>query len=226
LSSITYDESVATKKYFDEEKATKFIEHIFKKLACFNKSEDVKEFLTKVDEKLKEKGDLVELLNSLENELINITTETEELKEFFTNPYNALFKDENGYYAILLNGKFSDVKVPQGFNANQVRKLVKESADSYAEAFSSNFNNDKEKNTFLNNIKATINKLDSKEPLEYESACEKYLFEFLSKKGVSEETFNEVLEELGLRLVKQGNLYFRKTEYETYSEYKKIKFRY
>ena len=38
----------------------------------------------------------------------------------------AMSKDENGYFAVIKNGKFSDVKRPFGFNPNQMKKIIKE----------------------------------------------------------------------------------------------------
>ena len=227
LSNITYEESSAQKKYFNEEKAIKFIEFIFKKYAVTITSENGEDkFASEVASKLKKEDDLTIKLNELENEFVNKFYETDEVKEFFTNPYNALFKDEKGYYAVILNGKFSDVKRPQSFIANQVKKLVKESLDEYVADYSYEFSGDKERNALLNSVKAEINKCNKTEASDIEKVLEDAFYSYLSKKGVKREDFDKYLEEKGLRLAKQGNNYFRKKAYDKYAEYKKIEFRY
>ncbi len=227
LSKIVYDEAVSQKKYFSFEKAVKFIEFIFKKYAVTvscKLGED--KFSDNVSKKVKEGCDLIELLSELENEFVNAFLETEEAQKFFTNPYNALFKDEKGYYAVILNGRFSDVKRPQGFLLNQVKKLVKESLDEYMDDYYSSFNSDKERIAVSNAIKAEINKCAKTEASELEAVLENALYNQLSKKGVKKQVFDKYLEEKGLRLVKQGNNYFRKKAFESYALYKKIEFRY
>ena len=222
LSNLKYD-----KKYFDDNKACLFIEFIFKKYLCFYNSKNGEvEFVSKVNEKLKNQSNLLETLKSLENELLSIVGESEEFTKFFTNPYNALYKDENGYYAVILNGKYTDILRPFGYNTNQLKKLVKESLDIYVEDFLSKFNSEKEKSSLLNKIKADINKSQTTEADLLEKEMETSLYNFLSQKGVSESTFNDYLENKGLKLVKQGNYYFRKKAYDNYAEYKKIEFRY
>ncbi len=225
-SLISLDGLKIDKKYFDENKAKTFIEFVFKKYFCFygNKS-DKAEFFSKVKTAIDGASDLVSAFVSLENELVKLMGESEELSKFLSSPYNALFKDENGYYAVIVNGRFSDVIKPTAFNANQLKKLVKESVDAYVEDFSSKFNSDKEKNTAINKIKADLNKSQTNECAELEKEMETLVYGVLQSKGVSEKAFEEYLEEKGYRLIKQGNL-FRKKAYETYAEYKKIEFRY
>lgn len=227
LSLCTYDESVAQKKYFNNEKAVKFIEFIFKKYAVTvsNKNGEDK-FSEEVLSKIKDNADLIETLKNLENEFVNKFTETNEVKEYFTNPYNVLFKDEKGYYAVILNGKFSDVKRPQHYIANQVKKLVKESLDEYISDYSSYLNNEKEKSTILNNLKAEINKCDKTESSEIEEVLETSLYNYLAKKGVQKADFDSYINDKGLKLIRQGNNYFRKKAYDNYALYKKIEFRY
>ena len=62
----------------------------------------------------------------------------------------ALFNDENGYYAVIQKGKFSDVKRPFGFNPNQMKKIIKENIDEYLLDNKHNFKSDKEFNAFTN----------------------------------------------------------------------------
>ncbi len=227
LQNISYDENIVQKKYFNDEKAVKFIEFIFKKYAVTVTSENGEDkFASEVSSKIKKEDDLIKKLSELENEFVNKFYETEEVKGFFTNPYNALFKDENGYYAVILNGKFSDVKRPQGYIANQIKKLVKESLDEYLIDYAHHFNSEKEKNSILNSVKAEINKSTQTDASELEKVLENAFYNFLSKKGVKKESFDKYLEEKGLKLIKQGNNYFRKKAYEKYAEYKKIEFRY
>lgn len=227
LSQIDLNNFKYDKKYFDENKARLFIEFIFKKYLCFNDSGNgEREFVSKVSDKIKDESNLLTALTSLENELLSIAGESDEFTKFFTNPYNALYKDEKGYYAVILNGKYTDVQRPFGYNANQLKKLVKESLDAYVEDFSVRFNSEKEKSAFLNKIKAEINKSQTTDVQVLEKEIETSIFNFLSQKGVNEKQFEGYLVNKGLRLVKQGNYYFRKKAQETYAEYKKIEFRY
>ena len=215
------------KKPFELEKAKQFVLFIFKKFFCFNKVEiKVSEFIKKLEKALENESDLLNLLTRFTNSLIDdIGVETEDIKTFFTNPYNALFEDEGGYYAVIKNGKFSDVKRPFGFNPNQLKKVIKETFDIYANDFRVKFRNDKEYNTFINNLKAEVNK-SNLNPLELEKACEDKLISQLVSNGVSKDAVVKYLETKGLSLVKQGNYYFRKKAYEEFAEYKKIEFRY
>ncbi len=227
LSQISLDNLKYDKKYFDDNKARLFIEFIFKKYLCFyNSNNGEAEFVSKVGERVKGESDLLSILTTLENELLSITGETEEFTKFFTNPYNALYKDEKGYYAVILNGKYTDIQRPFGYNANQLKKLVKEAVDIYVQDFSSRFNSEKEKSAFLNKIKADINKSQAIDAQVLEKEMETLTFNYLSQKGVSEKAFEDYLVNKGLRLVKQGNYYFRKKAQENYAEYKKIEFRY
>ena len=227
LSSIEFDEKQMQKKYFDNAKALKFIHFIFKKyLVLNNVSKEEDSYISDIENKISNDEDLVSALNRLENEFVNLTYESDELKAYFTNPYNALFKDDKGYYAVILNGKYSDVKRPQGYIANQIKKVVKETIDEYVEDFASSFNSDKERNTFINNIKAEVNKFNYNEPLELQSFMEEYLYNFLKKKNVTKEFFDSYILDKGLTLEKQGNFYYNKKAYQRYAEYKKIEFRY
>ena len=226
LSQISLDGLKIDKKYFDENKAKTFIEFIFKKYLClYGDGRLEKEFAFKIKPAIDESNDLLKTLIFLENELLKIVGETEEIKAFFTSPYNALYKDENGYYAVIVNGRFSDVNRPTSFNTNQLKKLVKESVDVYFEDFSSKFQNEKEKNTYINKIKADLNKSEKTECSDLEKEMETLVFNALKGKGVTEKAFENYLEDRGYRLIKQGNL-FRKKAYQRYAEYKKIEFRY
>ena len=224
ISQISLDGLKIDKKYFDNNEAKNFVEFIFKKYFCLYGDKSLeKSFLSKV--KSSDSSDLVKCLITLENELVKLVGETEEIKAFLTSPYNALFKDDNGYYAVIVNGRFSDVNRPASFNYNQLKKLVKEAVDVYLEDFSSKFHSEKEKNTYINKIKADLNKSQANECAELEKEMEILVFSVLKDKGVTEKAFEEYLEEKGYRLIKQGNL-FRKKAYQRYAEYKKIEFRY
>ncbi len=226
MSQISFEGLKIDKKYFDENKAKSFIEFIFKKYFCLLGDKNLeKGFLDNVKTTVDCSSDLVKTLTTLENELVKTAGESEEITTFFTSPYNALFKDENGYYAVIVNGRFSDVNKPVSFNNNQLKKLVKESVDAYIEDFSSKFHSEKEKNTFINKIKADLNKSQANECAELEKEMEDLVFSALKDKGVTEKHFEEYLEEKGYRLIKQGNL-FRKKAYQKYADYKKIEFRY
>ena len=226
LSMITLSEDW-NKKPLQEEKARAFCLYIFKKYLCFNKiSFDATSFLEKFEKELLESDDLLKTLTNFENEFIDLLGgETEEIKEYFTNPYNALFKDEDGYFAVIYKGKFSDVKRPFGFNPNQMKKIIKENLEVYLADFKQKFKSDKEFNTVTNTLKAEVNK-SSLAPVELERACLDKLYEVLSKSGLKKSAFDAYVEEKGLTIVKQGNYYFRKKAYEDYAEYKKIEFRY
>ncbi len=226
LSEITLD-SEWDKKPLEEGRAKDFVLFIFKKFFCFNKlTSGESSFIKTVESALANEGNLLEILTSLTNDLIEyVGEETDEIKAFFTNPYNALFKDENGYFAVIKKGKFSDVKRPFGFNPNQMKKIIKETFDEYALNFKGKFRSDKEYNTFVNGLKAEVNKSNAN-PLDLEKYCLEKLTAVLTANGVSESTIISYVQEKGLSLIKQGNYYFRKKAYDEYAEYKKIEFRY
>ncbi len=215
------------KKPLPEDRAKAFCSFIFKKYLCFNKiSFNADNFLEKLQSALNESKDLLKTLTEYENDFIDLLGgETEELKAYFTNPYNALFKGEDGYFAVIYKGKFSDVKRPFGFNPNQMKKIIKENLEEYLKDFKPKFKSEKEYNAFSNTLKAEVNKSELA-PIELEKSCVSKLFEVLSKNGLSQPAFESYLEEKGYLLVKQGNYYFRKKAYEEYAEYKKIEFRY
>ena len=226
LSQITLDDEWE-KKPLANDRAKDFVLYIFKKYFCFNKSSSGEAgFIKTVEEALKEDSNLVETLTKLTNDLIEyVGEETEEIKTFFTNPYNALFSGENGYFAAIKKGKFSDVKRPFGFNPNQMKKIVKETFDEYALDFKAKFRSDKEYNTFINGLKAEVNKSDL-QPLELEAACLEKFTSIMVANGVSQTAITSYVEDKGLSLVKQGNYYYRKKAYDEFAEYKKIEFRY
>lgn len=215
------------KKYFDDNKAKSFITFIFKKYLCFNKiTSGETDFINGLEKSLSESTDLLETLKKAHNDFIDVVGfESEELKSFFTNPYNALFRDEKGYFAVIKKGKFSDIKRPFGFNANQMKKIIKETFDEYLVDYKDKFPSEKVYNAFVNGFKAEVNK-STLDPLELQADCTNKLLAVLSSNGVKEAMFNKYLEEKGLILIKQGNFYFRKKAYEEYAEYKKIEFRY
>ncbi len=225
LSKIALDETYE-KKYFSQEKALDFIIFVFKKYLCFNKhtSKEV-EFVNGIKNRANETSDYIEFLTVLQNEFCAFM-ESENLEEFFVNPYNALFKDENGYYAVIKNGKYSDIRRPFGYNLNQLKKAIKETIGVYVQDFIDSFASEKEKNAFINAFNAKINKDESSDYQVVQKNAETVLFDFLSKKGVTQNAFETYLEEKGLRLIKQGGYYFCKKAYDEYAEYKKIEFRY
>ena len=230
LSEIVMEGDAWQKKYFQDDKAKLFIKFIFNKYLCFyGNGVDKKEltaFLNGINDRLN--GNLLEVLTTLENEFISISgvDKGEETEQYFLNPYNALYKDENGYYAVIEGNKYSNVRRPVGFNPNQMKKIVKETFDEYVNDFKNKFTNEKELISFTNALKADVNKADFSNPLAVENSCEEKLFNFLEKKGVTKPSFDGYIEQKGLKLIKQGNFYFRKKAYENYAEYKKIEFRY
>ncbi len=226
LSEITLS-SEWDKKPLTDSRAKDFVLFIFKKFFCLvGGAVAVNEFIKSVETALLSEDNLTKVLTNLTNELIKlIGEETEEIKAFFTNPYNAIFSDESGYFAVIKKGKFSDVKRPFGFNPNQMKKIIKETFDEYALDFKGKFRSDKEYNTFINGLKAEVNK-SNLEPLELEKYCLEKLSSILTANGVSESAISSYVEEKGLSLIKQGNYYFRKKAYDQYAEYKKIEFRY
>ncbi len=225
LSEISLSQEWVQKRLTDE-RAKEFILFIFKKYFCFNKTSLSGDFINNATKKLSSGNDLTSLLTELTNDLVDfVGSETEDIKTFFTNPYNAIFKDENGYFAVIKNGKFSDVKRPFGFNPNQIKKIIKDTFDEYANDFKGKFSSDKEYNTFINTLKAQVNK-STLLPLDLEKECVEKLINTLKSNGVKESTVLSYIEEKGLSLVKQGNYYFRKKAYDEFAEYKKIEFRY
>ncbi|MBR3804027.1 MAG: hypothetical protein IKJ14_01600 [Clostridia bacterium] len=215
------------KKPLTLDRAKLFCLFIFKKYLCFNTvSLSFADFLKKFESELEGSDNLVDTLTKFENEFIDLLGgETEEIKTYFTNPYNALFKGDDGYYAVIYKGKFSDIKRPFGFNPNQMKKIVKENLEIYLNDFRQKLKSDKEYNALSNLLKAEVNKSDLS-PIELESACVDKLFTALEKVGVKRQAFDQYLEEKGITIVKQSGYYFRKKAYQDYAEYKKIEFRY
>ncbi len=225
LENVKIDESYE-KKYFSIEKARDFIVFIFKKFLCFNKHSNAEvEFVENLKKEVLEKEDLLDFLTKKQNEFDSLIN-SDNLVTFYENPYNALFKDEKGYYAVIKDGKYSDVRRPFSYNLNQLKKVVKETVNAYTEDFSSSFASEKERSAFINSFNAKMNKANGNSLEEVQTLGEQALYEFLSKKGVSKDSYEQYLEEKGLRLIKQGNYYFNKKPYLEYGEYKKIEFRY
>ena len=231
LSEISLEGKDWQKKYFAEEKAKLFIQFIFKKYLCFYGENAIKSeidaFFKLIDEKVNG-SDLLTALTELVSEFLTLSNidKGEETEQYLLNPYNALFKDENGYYAVIEGNKYSNVRRPIGYNFNQMRKVIKEVFDAYAEDFKSKFNSEKELVSFMNGFKAEINKADFKDPIATMKEFEEKFFACLEKKGVSKANADSYVQQKGLEIIKQGNFYFHKKAYENYAEYKKIEFRY
>ena len=225
LENVKIDESYE-KKYFSIEKARNFIVFIFKKFLCFNKHTNAEiEFVANLEKEVSSKEDLIDYLTVKQNEFDSLIN-NEELISFYENPYNALFKDDKGYYAVIKDGRYSDVRRPFSYNLNQLKKVVKETVNAYTEDYASTFASEKERSAFINSFNAKMNKASGTSLEEVQNLGEDALFEFLSKKGVSKQEYETYLENKGLRLIKQGNYYFNKKPYIEYGEYKKIEFRY
>ncbi len=227
LSQIQLTEEWAQKP-LNEGRAKDFIRFIFKKYLCFTRVDlGVDKFFSRLEEELENSTDLIDSLVKLENEFLGlIGGESEEVTEYFTNPYNALFKGENGYYAVIKNGKFTNVKRPVSFNPNQMKKIIKETFEEYVNDFSLKFASEKEKNAFLNSLKAEVNKSNLESAIDLESLCFERLNAILIKNGVGEKQLEVYYENKGLKLLKVNNFYYRKKAYDEYGEYKKIEFRY
>ena len=225
LENVMVDDSYE-KKYFSLEKARNFIVFIFKKYLCFNAhTQAEKDFVNDLATEVLTAEDLLEFLTKKQNEF-DALVNNENLISFYENPYNALFKDENGYYAVIKDGKYSDIRRPLSYNLNQLKKVVKETINAYTEDYATSFASEKERSAFINSFNATMNKANGTSLEEVQTLGENALYEFLSKKGVSKQDFETYLENKGLRLIKQGNYYFNKKPYLEYGEYKKIEFRY
>ena len=232
LSEISLEGKKITKKYFDRQKSIKFVNYIFSKYLCFNgasvSKQDVNSFFESLNVAVEGDSNLIDVLVEYENKFISIAGVDmgEVTEKYFLNHYNALFSDDKGYYAVIEDGKFSDVRRPIGYRPEQIKKLVKEVFDGYLVDFKSKFSSDKEYATFVNGFKAEINKADISDPIAVLTSAEERFFNFLEKKGVSKTSFDGYLNQKGLKLVKQGGFYFEKKAYEAYAEYKKIEFRY
>ena len=109
---------------------------------------------------------------------------------------------------------------------NQLKKVLKEIFEIYAEDYKSSFSNEKERNVFMNSLKAYVNKSDVTKALETQDYLEVQLFGILNEHGVSKDDFIKYLDQKGLRIIKVGNAYYHKKPYEEFGEYKKIEFRY
>lgn len=230
LSQIEVNYNDWQKKYFNEEKAKSFITFVLKKYVIFNASildkEDAYNFISKIGEKYADSESLIDLYTNSVNGLLNLIGESEKTSEFFLNPYNAIFKDEKGYYAVIYKGKYSDVKKPIAYPENQLKKVLKEIFEVYAEDFKTTFSSEKERNVFMNSLKAYVNKSNVSDAIKTQDYLEVQFFGILNEHGVLKEKFIEYLDQKGLRLIKVGNLYYNKKPYEEYGEYKKIEFRY
>ncbi len=225
---VNYDEW--QKKYFNDEKAKSFIVYVLKKYVIFNvelcDKEDAFNFITKIDEKYGSAETLIDFFKDCVNGLLNLVGETDLTSQFFLNPYNAIFKDEKGYYAVILKGKYTDVKRPVAYPENQLKKVLKEIFEAYAEDYKSSFSSEKECNVFMNSLKAYVNKSNVSDALATQDYLEVQLFGILNEHGVSKENFIKYLDQKGLRIIKVGNVYYHKKPYDEYGEYKKIEFRY
>ncbi len=225
---VNYDDW--QKKYFSEEKAKSFIAFVLKKYVIFNAEtidkQDAFDFISKINEKYASISDLIDFYIESLNGLINLIGETDKTKEFFVNPYNCIFKDEKGYYAVIYKGKFTDIKRPIAYPENQLKKVLKEIFEVYAEDYKSSFSSEKECNIFMNSLKAYVNKSEVTKALETQDYLEVQLFGILNEHGVLKDDFVKYLEQKGLRIIKVGNAYYHKKPYEEYGEYKKIEFRY
>ena len=225
---VNYDEW--QKKYFAIEKAKSFVAFVLKKYVIFNAEtvdkEDAFDFISKINEKYSSIEDVIDFYIESLNGLINLIGETDKTKEFFLNPYNCIFKDEKGYYAVIYKGKYTDVKRPMAYPENQLKKVLKEIFEIYAEDYKSSFSNEKERNVFMNSLKAYVNKSDVTKALETQDYLEVQLFGILNEHGVSKDDFIKYLDQKGLRIIKVGNAYYHKKPYEEFGEYKKIVFRY
>ena len=225
---VNYDEW--QKKYFAIEKAKSFVAFVLKKYVIFNAEtvdkEDAFDFISKINEKYSSIEDVIDFYIESLNGLINLIGETDKTKEFFLNPYNCIFKDEKGYYAVIYKGKYTDVKRPMAYPENQLKKVLKEIFEIYAEDYKSSFSNEKERNVFMNSLKAYVNKSDVTKALETQDYLEVQLFGILNEHGVSKDDFIKYLDQKGLRIIKVGNAYYHRKPYEEFGEYKKIEFRY
>ncbi len=225
---VNYDEW--QKKYFSQEKAKSFIAFILKKYVIFNAEtvdkQDAFNFISKIDEKYSSFENLIDFYIESLNGLINLIGENEKTSEFFLNPYNCIFKDEKGYYAVIYKGKYTDVKRPIAYPENQLKKVLKEIFETYAEDYKSSFSNEKERNVFMNSLKAYVNKSNVTQAIETQDYLEVQLFGILNEHGVSKDSFIKYLDQKGLRIIKVGNAYYHKKPYDEYGEYKKIEFRY
>ncbi len=230
LSQIEVNYEEWQKKYFNDEKAKNFVAFVLKKYVIFNvddiDKEDAFNFISKINEKYGELQSVVEMFKESLNGLLNLVGETDKTAEFFLNPYNAIFKDEKGYYAVIYKGKFTDVKKPNVYPENQLKKVLKEIFESYAEDYKTSFSSEKERNVFMNSLKAYVNKSSVEKALETQDYLEVQFFGLLNEHGVSKEDFIKYLESKGLRVIKVGNVYYHKKQYDAYGEYKKIEFRY
>lgn len=219
----------AVKKYLAPNREKEFVLFVFKKFFVFNgksfTEEEKNAFISGVQSSLNSE-EAIAVLKKKVLELYNKSNVGEgTFTDYFTSPYHALYHDDEGYYAVIIGNKFSNIPRPQAYLPNQCKKFVKESMDLYVEEFKDSLRNEKEISTFLNQIKSYINK--SEEGVEeLQITCEKKLFEFLKAHGVKEARFNAVVENLKLHLFMQGKFYFRKGVYEEYQEYKKVEFRY
>ena len=230
LSQVEVNYEEWQKKYFAIEKAKSFVAFVLKKYVIFNAEtvdkEDAFDFISKINEKYSSIEDVIDFYIESLNGLINLIGETDKTKEFFLNPYNCIFKDEKGYYAVIYKGKYTDVKRPMAYPENQLKKVLKEIFEIYAEDYKSSFSNEKERNVFMNSLKAYVNKSDVTKALETQDYLEVQLFGILNEHGVSKDDFIKYLDQKGLRIIKVGNAYYHKKPYEEFGEYKKIEFRY
>ena len=230
LSSVVLEGEGWQEKRFSEEKAKQFTSFVLKKYIIFNADpqdkEDAFNYANKINEKFKDLTDIIDFYKESVSGLVDLIGEKEETETFFKNPYNCLFKDEKGYYAVIFKGKYSDVKKPLGYPQNQLKKIIKEIFEEYATDFKHKFSSDKEFNSFINSLKAYVNKADLSKPLELQDYLEVQLYGVLGEHGERKEDFINYLDKKGLRLILQGNFYYHKKPYETYGEYKKIEFRY
>lgn len=220
------------KKYLTIEKIREFVLFIFKKYLCFYDKEwnqsQCDKFFDSAKKRLDESDIPGKLLPTLTAEFLEIEgiNDWENSEKFFLIPYNALFEDEKGFFAVVEKNAFSDVPKPQPINGNQVKKIIKETMETYVNELSEIITSEKERNNLINNLKGYINKYSSKDAFKLQIDCENKLYDAIKKKGLDRNEYNEYLNNRGLRIIRQGNIYYREIEYKMYGKFKKIEFRY
>lgn len=215
--------------YLTDERVVSFMTSCLKKYLILSNTRfdynEMNRFIDGLNKTIMGKVSEETIANVVDNFMSIIELNEEFADKFFLDQYNSVFFDDKGVFVVIDGKKYSNFPKPQPFNPNQVKKILKTSFDSYFEDYKDKFK-DKEYVSTLNSFRSEINKINDNNYVAVQKNLEDKFFNLISKKGVDKDSFDEYLYMKGLRIEKQGNVYFNQNELIAFNEYKKIEFKY
>jgi len=215
--------------YLTDERVVSFMTSCLKKYLILSNTRfdynEMNRFIDGLNKTIMGKVSEETIANVVDNFMSIIELNEEFADKFFLDQYNSVFFDDKGAFVVIDGKKYSNFPKPQPFNPNQVKKILKTSFDSYFEDYKDKFK-DKEYVSTLNSFRSEINKINDNNYVAVQKNLEDKFFNLISKKGVDKDSFDEYLYMKGLRIEKQGNVYFNQNELIAFNEYKKIEFKY